>query len=163
KSFFEAYNQRLWLRQEDDTVHLNSWVIIPAGGFDRDSPYAVPSNMRLLGDSLSQFPVLTPGPPNGSPPLVRLAVQVQDAGGGLSQPSETTPHPVVDPASPMENRQINGYWGVTTAGRAYAVVRSQDGDGTVDERLEHQPGGAVGVADRVDAHGGTAADQALRS
>jgi hypothetical protein len=66
KTFLEAYNQRLWLRQEGDTVHLNSWVIIPSGGFDKDSPYAVRSNMTLFGDSLSQYPVLTPGKPNGS-------------------------------------------------------------------------------------------------
>jgi hypothetical protein len=35
KAFFEVYNDKLWVRQENDTVHLNSWVIIPAGGFDR--------------------------------------------------------------------------------------------------------------------------------
>jgi hypothetical protein len=58
---------------------------------------------------------------------------------------------------------INGYWGLTTAGRAYAVIRAEDGDGTVDRRIDHQPGDAVGVADRVDAGGGTAADKALRS
>jgi hypothetical protein len=57
---------------------------------------------------------------------------------------------------------INGYWGLTTAGKAYAVIRAEDGDGTVDRRIDHQPGDAVGVADRVDAGGGTAADQALR-
>ena len=163
KAFFEAYDQRLWLRQEDDTVHLNSWVIIPGGGFDRDSPYTVPSNMLLLGDSLRQFPVLTPGPPNGSPIGFRIRVQVKDAGGQLTQPSESTTYPVVDPASPKENHEINGYWGVTTAGRAYAVVRAEDGNGTVDERLDHQPGGAVGVADRVDGHGGSVEDKALRS
>src|SRR5262249_31453066 len=109
KSFFEAYNQRLWLRQEDDTVHLNSWVIIPAGGFDRDSPYAVPSNMALLGDSLRQFPVLTPGPPNGSPTGFRIRVQVRDAGGQLTLGSETTTDPAVDPTAPKEHKAMSAH------------------------------------------------------
>jgi hypothetical protein len=51
KTFFEAYDQRLWLRQEGDTVHMNSWLIFPGGGFDRDSPYAAKSNMAIVGDS----------------------------------------------------------------------------------------------------------------
>ena len=158
KSFFEAYNQRLWLRQEGDTVHLNSWVIFPAGGFDRDSPYAVRSNMVLLGDSLRQYPVLTPAEPNGSPIGFRVGVQVKDGSGQVSGVSETTTYPVVDPASSFNLRWINGYQAVTSAGKAYAVVRAEDGDGTVDERLAHQPGGAVGVADGV-----AGADRALRS
>ena len=163
KTFFEAYNQRLWLRQEGDTVHLNSWVIIPSGGFDRDSPYAVRSNMALFGDSLRQYPVLTPGLANGSPIGFRIRVQVRDASGQLSQPTETTTYPVVDPTSTIDARFINGYQGLNTAGKAYAVVRAEDGDGTVDERLEHQPGGAAGVADDVDDGSGTPEQRALRS
>jgi hypothetical protein len=164
RTFFEAYNQRLWLRQEGDTVHMNSWLIFPGGGFDRDSPYTVRSNMVIFGDSLRQYPVLTPAEPNGSPIGFRVRVQVKDASGGVTVPSETQTYPVVDPASSLDLRQINGYWGLTTtAGKAYAVLRAEDGNGTVDERLEHQPGGAVGVADRVDDNGGTSFDRALRS
>ena len=158
RSFFEVYNQRLWLRQEGDTVHLNSWGIFPGGGFDRDSPYATKSNMVLLGDSLRQYPVLAPGEQNGSPIGFRIRVQVKDPSGQVSLPTETTLYPVVDPASSFDARYINGYWPLTTAGKAYAVVRAEDGDGTVDERLEHQPGGAVGVAD-----GDPGTDRALRS
>jgi hypothetical protein len=58
---------------------------------------------------------------------------------------------------------VNGYWGLTTAGRAYAVVRAEDGDGEVDRRVDHRPGGAVGVVDRVENGGATAEDVALRS
>ena len=162
KSFFEAYNQRLWLRQEGDTVHLNSWVILPAGGFDRDSPYSVKSNVVLL-DSLLQYPVLAPDEPNGSPIGFRVRVQVKDQSGQASPTTETTVYPVVDPASSFELRMINGYWPLTTAGKAYAVVRAEDGDGTVDERVEHQPGGAVGVADRVDENRPQPGDRELRS
>ena len=163
KTFFEVYNDRLWVRQENDTVHLNSWVIIPAGGFDKDSPYAVKVNTALLPDSLKGFKVYEPGPPNGSPIGFRIRVQVKDAAGQVSQPSETTTYPVHDPASVFHQPVINGYWGVTTAGRAYAVIRAEDGDGTVDRRVDQRPGDAVGIADRVDAGGGTTADRELRS
>jgi hypothetical protein len=164
KTFFEAYNQRLWLRQERDTVHMNSWLIFPGGGFDRDSPYTVRSNMVILGDSLRQYPVLTPAAPNGSPIGFRVRVQVKDGSGRVSQPTETQTYPVVDPASSFDLRQINGYWGLTqTAGKAYAVVRAEDGNNMVDERLDHQPGGAVGVADRVDRNMSSPEDRALRS
>ena len=163
KAFFEVYNDRLWVRQEDDTVHLNSWIIIPAGGFDRDSPYAVKVNTALLDSALLGYPVLTPGRPNGSPIGFRIRVQVKDKSGQVSQPSETTTYPVYDPASVFHQPVINGYWGVTTAGRAYAVIRAEDGDGTVDRRVDHQAGDAVGIADRVDAGGGSPEDRALRS
>jgi hypothetical protein len=89
---------------------------------------------------------------------------VKDASGRVSLPTESQTYPVVDPASSLDLRQINGYWGLTTsAGKAYAVIRAEDGNGAVDARLEHQPGGAVGVADRVDANGGSPEDRALRS
>jgi hypothetical protein len=163
KTFFEVYNDRLWLKQEEDTVHLNSWVILPAGGFDKDSPYAAKVNTALLPDSLKGFAVYTPGGPNGSPIGFRIRVQVKDKSGQISQPSETTTYPVVDPASVFHQPVINGYWGLTSAGRAYAVIRAEDGDGTVDRRVDQRPGDAVGVADRVDGGGGTAQDRALRS
>src|SRR5207247_2606577 len=43
------------------------------------------------------------------------------------------------------------------------VARAVDGDGTVDRRVDQQPNDAVGIADRVDAGGGSAEDLALRS
>jgi hypothetical protein len=163
KTFFEVYNDRLWLKQEEDTVHLNSWVILPAGGFDKDSPYSAKVNVALLPDSLKGFPVYTPSGPNGSPIGFRIRIQVKDKSGQVSQPSETTTYPVVDPASVFHQPVINGYWGLTTAGRAYAVIRAEDGDGTVDRRVDQRPGDAVGAADRVDGGGGTPQDRALRS
>jgi hypothetical protein len=158
KSFLEAYGQRLWLRQEGDTVHMNSWVIVPGGGFDKDSPYTVFSNMDLLGDSVRAFPVLTPGPPNGSPIGFRIRVQVEDATGQVDQPSETPTYPVVDPASVLDRRAINGYWALTKAGRAYAVLYAVDGNETVDRRVDHRPGGAVGIVGSASPE-----DRALRS
>lgn len=166
KSFFEIYNDRLWLKQEGDTVHLNSWVVFPSGGFDRDSPYRVNVNVPLLPDPLKGLPVTTPTGPNGSPIGFRIKVQVKegtDPTNRAGQPSETTTYPVIDPASVIHQPVVNGYWGLTTAGRAYAVIRAEDGDGTVDRRIDQRPGDGVGVADRVDAGGGTAEDRALRS
>ena len=165
KSFFEAYNNRLWVRQEGDTVHLNSWVIFPSGGFDRDSPYSVKVNVPLLDSLIQRVPhaVLTPGIPNGSPIGFRILVLVKDGSGSISIPSETTTYPVFDPASVVNQQTINGYWGLTIAGKAYAVIRAEDGDGTVDRRVDQRPGGAIGIADRVDAGGHNQADVALRS
>ncbi len=168
KTFFEIYNDRLWLHQEGDTVHLNSWVIIPSGGFDRDSPYRAKINVDLLDAAVrdQHFPVLTPGGPNGSPIGFRVIVRVRggtDPTNLVSQPSETTTYPVMDPASVFHNPVINGYWGMTTAGKAYAVVYAEDGDATVDRRVDQRPGGAPGIVDRVDAGSGSAEDIELRS
>jgi hypothetical protein len=58
---------------------------------------------------------------------------------------------------------VNAYWGVTSVGRGYASLRAVDGDGAVDRSVDNQPGGAVGIADRVDAGGGSLLDAALRS
>jgi hypothetical protein len=69
----------------------------------------------------------------------------------------------MDPASVFHNPVTNGYWGLTTAGHAYAVVYAEDGDGTVDRRVDQRPGGAAGLVDRVDGGGATPADIALRS
>src|SRR5207244_12488116 len=97
RTFVEVYNDRLWLRQEGDTVHLNSWVIFPAGGFDRDSPYNVHVNTLLDTVRVYHYPVLTPGPPNGSPVAFHVRVQVKDAAGQITNPSESAPYPVFDP------------------------------------------------------------------
>lgn len=166
KTFLEVYNDRLWLHQEGDTVHLNSWIIMPTGGFDRDSPYRVKVNVPLLPPALVGKLVTTPDGPNGSPIGFRIVVKVRegtDPTNRVGQPSETTTYPVMDPASVFHNPVTNGYWGLTTAGHAYAVVYAEDGDGTVDRRVDQRPGGAAGIVDRVDGGGASAADIALRS
>lgn len=163
KTFYEIYNDRLWIRQEGDTVHLNSFLVFPGGGSDLDSPYAVNVNTALLPDELKGKPVLTPGPANGSPIGLRIRVQNKDSAGQVTQPSETTTYPCFDPASVFHYPIINGYMSVTSAGRGYAVLHAVDGDGAVDRSVDERPGGAVGIADRVDAGHGSAEDVALRS
>lgn len=166
KSFFEIYNNRIWMRDEGDTVHMNSWVVIPTGGFDKDSPYRARINTALLDPALANLPVTTPGPPNGSPIGFRIQVRVKggtDPTNRVDAPSEGTMYPVMDPASVFHQPVTNGYWGMTSSGKAYAVVRAEDGDGTVDRRIDQRPGGAPGVADRVDDGGASAEDIALRS
>jgi hypothetical protein len=164
KTFFEMYNDRLWLHTENDTVHMNTWVMFPTGGFDRDSPYTVKVNTELLKDSLLVgAPVLTPGPANGSPIGFRIRVPVKNSAGLINQPSETTTYPVYDPASVFHQPVINGYVGLVTAGRAYAEIRAEDGNGTVDRRIDQRPGGSVGIVDRVEHGGANDLDHALRS
>ena len=163
KTFFEVYNNRLWMHAENDTVHLNSWVIVPTGGFDRDSPYSVKVNLTLLPPLLAGKPVLTPAGPNGSPIGFRLRVPVQDAGGGVSQPSETTTYPEFDPASVTNQPLINGVQGMTTAGRAHVEIFAQDGNLTVDRRIDLRPRGSVGIVERVEAGTTDPQDLALRS
>jgi len=163
KSFFEIYNDRLWWHAENDTVHMNSWVIFPTGGFDRDSPYKVKVNVELLDSINVGLPVLTPGPVNGSPIGFRLRIPVKNSAGSVNQPSETTTYPVYDPASVFHQPVINGYMALNTAGRAYGEIRAEDGDGTVDRRVDQRPGGAVGIVDRVENGGANDLDRALRS
>ena len=80
KTFFEIYKNRIYVRAENDTVHMNSWVVLMSGGFDPDSPYAVhfspnwptgapgsdsrPDTTRIAPGTAY---VLHPGPANGSP------------------------------------------------------------------------------------------------
>src|SRR5205814_9037055 len=71
-TFFEMYQDKLYIRSEGDTVNMNSWVLFHAGGSDVDSPYnvAVNRNEPALGDTQwvsGPAVVVRPGPPNGSP------------------------------------------------------------------------------------------------
>jgi hypothetical protein len=166
KTFFEIYNDKLWVKQEGDTVELNSWVVMPGGGFDQDSPYRVKVNQALLPPEVTGYPVTTATGPNGSPIGFRIQIKVRDGTdptNRFEEPTETTTYPWYDPASVFHQPVVNGYWGLTTAGRAYAVLRAEDGDGEVDRRVDQSPGGAGGIVDRVENGGATAEDIALRS
>ncbi len=147
-TFFEIYKDRIWAHFEDDTVHLNSWVVFPAGGFDRDSPYRAKVG---VDPNKPNGPVTVAGPANGSPVAMRSkVVTVQLGNGSLSQPSETTSFPVFDIASVYHQPHILPYSGMGVGGTAYAYALSEDGDGTVDRRImqvSQRPDSVVYYAD----------------
>ena len=169
KTFFEVYQNRLYLRTEGDTVHMNSWVVLHGGGFDIDSPYdvRVAAGDPALDDTLVCAP-------SGTPWVVRPAGMIGSPIGMRSSPSlDLTPNgpfqsmattgllPVFDPASVFRAPVIAAYQAMSQAGKAYVVLRSEDGHGVVDNSV-----GSVGrarfIADRVDQGLGTPEEIALR-
>src|SRR6185503_5371138 len=76
KTFFEIYQNRLYVHAENDTVRLNSYVLLHSGGSDLDSPYDVrvaDHDPDLAADTVA-CALLAPNPavvhrtgPNGSP------------------------------------------------------------------------------------------------
>lgn len=159
KTFFEFYKDRVWAHTEGDTVHLNSWVLLPAGGFDPDSPYLVKSG---LDPNKPIGPVTTVDPnPNGSPIGFRANITVRKPDGGSVRPTETNTFPIFDITSSYHEPKISYRAAMTATGKAYAYVVAEDGDGAVDRRLQ-QAGGAEAVVEDVDGGGGTAAERAAR-
>lgn len=160
RTFFEFYQNRIWAHQEGDTVHLNSWVLLPAGGYDPDSPYKVKVG---LDPNLPPGVVTTPSLlPNGSPIGFRANVTVRKPDGGSVRPTETNTYPIFDVTSSFHEPKISYRAGMSATGKAYAYVVAEDGDGTVDRRLQ-KAGGAETVADVVDGGGGDAYQKAARS
>ncbi len=176
RTFYEFYGNRVFAKSEGDTVNMNSWVVFPAGGFDRDSPYDV----RVGFDPATPPGIVTTiAGPNGSPVAFRslFATKLQDpvtVPGGIPEnadalyirPSENLAYPVFDAASPYRSLKISEYQGMRNSGKVYVLLKSEDGDGAVDQRVS-QAGGATAVADRVDGVAGagspSAEDILLRS
>jgi hypothetical protein len=148
RTFFEIYAHKIWAHAEFDTVHLNSIVIFPMGGLDRDSPYAVKVGIdpgRPIGA------VTTPGPANGSPSGFKSLVLTRKPDRSFQVPTETTVFPVYDVTSPYWLPIINPVASMPVTGKAYAYAAAQDGDGLVDRRIARaNPGGAPKVVDIFD-------------
>ncbi len=148
RTFFEIYAHRLWAHVEGDTVNLNSIVIFPMGGLDKDSPYAVKVGIdpsRPIG------PVTTPGPANGSPAGFRSLVLTRKMDRSFQTPTETTVFPVYDVTSPYWLPLINPIADMQVTGKAYAYAVAQDGDGLVDRRIRRaSPSGPALIVDAVD-------------
>lgn len=160
RTFFEFYQNRIWAHEEGDTVHLNSWVLLPAGGYDPDSPYLVKVG---LDPTKPVGVVTTPNPnPNGSPIGFRANVTVRKPDGGTVRPTETNTFPIFDVTSSFHEPKISYRGAMNATGKAYAYIVAEDGDGTVDRRLQ-KAGGAEAVAEAVDAGGGNALQVAVRS
>ena len=139
KTFFEIWRDTIFVREEGDTVHMNSWVLFHGGGFDQDSKYAV--NVSALAESLAGFPggiVLKPAPANGSPAGFRSQVVLSLTPS--SRPSITgvsNLYPLFDPNNVLNLSRIGGYHPMIQAGRAFGVMYAVDGDGSQDRRIEN--------------------------
>ena len=163
-TFYEIYKDRIYARTEGDTVHMNSYVILWNGGYDKDSRYDVRADSTDLilhapGGSLLTGPVIEKAGRVGSPIGFRsLIINRLTPSGFKSAPSQTSIYPVYEPASVYRSPRLGGYWRMFQAGKAYAVARAEDADGGLDMSVNDP----VGLADAVDAHGGTPAERALR-
>ena len=172
KTFFEIYNNRLYAHAENDTVHMNSWVVFYNGGYDKDSKYSVHvdfTDPALNGpfdcctaaghpDTLGN-PVLVPAAENASPVGFRSQVVIaEDPNGALANFAQTGLYPIFEPVSVFRNTRIGGWWPIFLSGKGYAVARAEDGDGFTDDKVvePHQ------LAELVDGGGGTPEERALR-
>ena len=159
KTFWEIYENRLYLHAENDTVNMNGFLVISTGGADTDSPYnvLVGANDEILkrdtvecGSELAR--VVRPSGPTGSP----IGFRIQYANfldldfANVALPSQTGLYPLFDPASSSRLPTINGYTVLNQSGRAYLIVRAQDGDGASDDRFSTARAAAI-LADDVDA------------
>jgi hypothetical protein len=160
RTFFEIWKDTVYVRQEGDTVHMNSWAAFHGGGFDRDSRYAV--RVSDLGRQLPGFPggpVLEPGPANGSPVGFRFSTSVLLPQDIVYVYPTTTLFPDFDPNDVLMEPHIGGYQANLPAGRLIAVMRAEDGDGQRDLRVSD----AVALVRRVENGTATPEEQALRS
>lgn len=175
RSFLELYGNRIYLRREFDTVHMNSWIVLFHGGFDPDSPYSI--DLRTNDPELPQMPdpvdprktvadtidnpVLQVRPANGSPVGFRSNVpMLLTPLGSPTHTSETALYPVFDPNAVFRTTTIGSYWAMNQAGQAYAYGRAQDGDGTRDLRIGSTPPlEPSAIVRAVDSTGSATPDQ----
>jgi hypothetical protein len=162
-TFLEIYKDTLYVRGEGDTVHLNSWVIFANGGFDADSPYNVIVSSNDPDRPIVPGPVVTPGPPNGSPVgFHALMAMALDPFGTQSTPSQTGLYPLFDPTNYQRVPTINAYQKAIQSGRAVATVRAEDGTGKDNGGQDDDiPAQVIPYQLAVDDHG-TAEQRELR-
>jgi len=161
RTFFEVWKDTVFARSEDDTVHMNSWIILHAGGFDRDSRYnVVVTNLARELEGFPGGPVLDPGPPNGSPIGVRSQVTMALTPNNYpSFPSISGMYPIFDPNYFLNAPRIGGYHPMISAGRAFAAIWAVDGDNSQDRRIVD----ARDLVQRFEAGTATPEEQQLRN
>ena len=133
KTFLEFYKNSMFLRAEEDTVDMNSWVVLMAGGYDRDSPYSV----RVDGFKFDTtgVPVLQKRPPNGSPVGFRMYVPVWQYPVGPQGALPLSSIYPLDEALSVPEKHVFGFIPMQQSGRAYAVIQAVDGDNRADTRI----------------------------
>jgi hypothetical protein len=164
RTFFEIYQDRLYARSEGDTVHMNSYIALFNGGYDKDSRYTVrvdTIDIALPHDGNGNVilsPVIQRDGVVGSPIGFRSRVLVRLDPSGRFETPQSTLYPVYEPVSVFRSTRIGNYLIMRKSGKAYAIAKAEDGDGGLDNTVVDP----IALADRVDAGGGTAAEVKLR-
>jgi hypothetical protein len=145
KTFFEIYRNRIYVRAEYDTVHMNSWVLVHNGGLDADAPYDVqvnpsdPEFQALVALYGGVPPVLQDAAANGSPIGFRSNFATAQFPTDLYVPlQQTSVYPILDPTSPVRDVNIGHYWNANVAGLAFLLSRSEDAFGRVVGGLDEE-------------------------
>ena len=164
RTFYEIYKNRLYARTEGDTVHMNSFIILWNGGYDKDSRYIPRADstdpaLRNSDGSLITGPVVQAAGRIGSPIGFRsLVVSSLTPTGLRSLPAQSSMYPVYQPASVFRSPRMGGYWRMFQAGKSYAVARGEDADGGLDNSVVDP----MALAEAVDNGGGTGVERELR-
>jgi hypothetical protein len=155
RTFYEIFGDRIYARSEGDTVHLNSWVVLVNGGYDRDSPYT-----PLVFPVQPHFPglALTPQGLIGSPIGFRLRIVTRLPSGVVVRPASTSTYPNFVGTSVFYLPRIAGYWPMTFEGKAYAAIQAEDSHGLRSPFISDP----IAIVDRVDASFATPEEQKLR-
>lgn len=142
RTFYEIYKNRIYARSEGDTVHINSWVMLVNGGYDKDSRYNVRADSTdpVLHDpvtgALVQAPVVEDAGKIGSPIGFRsIIINRLTPAGVKSSPAQSSLYPIYEPASVFRSPRLAGYWRMFQAGRAFALGRAEDADGGIDNTV----------------------------
>ena len=146
RTFYEIYGDQIWAHQEGDTVNLNSFLVLPTGGSDIDSPYKI--HIGTAND-IPTGVVTTPGPANGSPVGFRSLVALRRTDNQLLLPSESSTYPVFDFASSFHAPHVLLYANQPLSGEVFVSTVAEDGEGNVDRRIT-RAGGVVQIVDDVD-------------
>ena len=148
-TFYEVYKNRLYARTEGDTVHMNSYVILWNGGYDKDSRYQIradttdPFLKQKRPDGTDEYitgPVIDTETQYegraGSPIGFRSVIVTKLTPADLRVvPAQTSIYPVYEPASVFRAPRLGGYWRTFQAGKAYALARAEDSDGGLDNSV----------------------------
>jgi hypothetical protein len=163
-TFYEIYGDRIYARREGDTVHLNAWIVLIHGGYDRDSPYepkVVSTDPALPPDFVPgsvRHPVLQSLGFVGSPIGFQHQVSTRLPNGQVARAPRSPLYPNYDPLSFLRAPVVAGYVRAAMAGRVYVVSYATDAHQLVEAGITDP----VALVALVDAGGGTPAQRLAR-